>query len=104
MIDNEAGGPILNYLLGAGGLGGILWALYERISRQRVENAQGGSDVAEARANETLFNMLTKRLGDLESEVKDLRKELNREREYTQRLITMLVGAGLKPPAYPEDQ
>lgn len=92
-----------NTILGASGVGGIVWAIYERVRRLRIEGAQGSSDVAEARANETLFNMLTKRLGDLESEVKDLRRELNREREYTQRLITMLVGAGLKPPPYPEE-
>lgn len=95
---------ILNYVLGAGGLGGILWAIYERIARMKVERSEASSSVAENTANETLFNMLTKRLTDLEEEVKRLRRDLDREREYTHTLVTEMIKAGLKPPPYTKNE
>ena len=37
----------------------------------------------------------------LEEEVKLVKKELDREREYTRTLVATMVAAGLAPPAYP---
>lgn len=100
-MDVEAGGGVSNLLFGGAGIGAVAWAIYEKIMRHKVESASAGSDVAVANANEALFGMMTKRLEALESDVQRLRSELAREREYTRMLVSALIEAGLKPPAYP---
>ena len=70
-----------NFLLGAGGLGGILWAIYERVLRLRVERADHSADIAASGGETAVYTMLKERLESLESEVKSLRIELVQERE-----------------------
>lgn len=96
----EAGGMLGDIALGTAGVGGILWAVYERFIRHRVERANADSEVAVLTANETLFTMLTQRLSTVEEEVKHLRRELDKEREYTRTLINFVVTSGLTPPPY----
>ena len=84
-----------------GGLGAILWAVYEKWMRHKLQDANTDSGVAVANANEALFTMLTQRMTALEEEVKQVKKELDREREYTRTLVATMVAAGLAPPAYP---
>lgn len=86
------------------GIGTILlgaWAIYEKWTRHRAERAAYDSSVAESRANEALFTMLTSRLEALEAEVRLLRAELNKERDYTRILVDAMIQAGITPPAYP---
>lgn len=103
MWTGENGNDALNYVLGVSGVGGMIWAIYERLNRLRVEQAQNNSSVAESNANVTLFNMLTQRLNSVEEEVRRLNKELIREREYTEKLIAIMKAANLQPPPYPDD-
>ena len=88
-------------MLGSLGLGGILWAVYEKWMRHKLHDASIDSGVAIANANEALFTMLTQRMTALEEEVKQVKKELEREREYNRALATMLVAAGQVLPPYP---
>ena len=88
-------------VLGVAGVGGILWAIYEKFMRHKLQEANTDSGVAVANANEALFTMLTQRMTALEEEVKQVKKELDREREYTRTLVATMVAAGLAPPAYP---
>lgn len=88
-------------VLGVAGVGGILWAIYEKFMRHKLQEANLDSGVAVANANEALFNMLTQRMTALEEEVKQVKKELDREREYTRTLVATMVAAGIVPPAYP---
>ena len=100
-MDVDTGANVSDILLGGAGLGGIIWAVYEKWMRHKVETASSNSNVSESRANEALFNMLTNRLEALEAEVKQLRQELNKEREYTRLLVSTMMQAGIQPPAYP---
>ena len=88
-------------VLGVAGVGGILWAIYEKFMRHKLQEANTDSGVAVANANEALFNMLTQRMTVLEEEVRQVKKELDREREYTRTLVATMVAAGIVPPAYP---
>jgi hypothetical protein len=90
-----------DFIMGGLGLGGILWAAYEKFMRHRLQEANTDSGVAVATANEALFNMLTQRLTAVEEEVKQLRTALEREREYTRTLVAVMVAAGQTPPPYP---
>ena len=90
-----------NFLLGAGGVGGILWAVYEKWMRHKLQEANTDSGVAVANANEALFTMLTQRLTAVEEEVKQVKRDLDREREYTRTLVSTMMQAGIQPPAYP---
>ena len=100
-MDVDTGANVSDILLGGAGLGGIIWALYEKWMRHKLQDANIDSGVAVANANEALFNMLTQRMTALEEEVKQVKKELDREREYTRTLVATMVAAGLAPPAYP---
>lgn len=93
-----SGGDVI---MGGLGLGGILWAAYEKFMRHRLQDANVDSGVAVANANEALFNMLTQRMTALEAEVERMKKELDREREYNRALVATMVAAGIVPPAYP---
>ena len=98
----ESGGPDLSTI--GMGIGTILlgaWAVYEKWTRYKAETAAYDSSVAESRANEALFNMLTVRLEALEEEVRLLRAELSKEKEYTRILVDAMIRAGITPPAYP---
>ena len=101
MLPDTGGSNLQDVLLGMGGLGAILWAVYEKWMRHKLQEANTDSGVAVANANEALFNMLTQRMTALEEEVKQVKKELDREREYTRTLVATMVAAGLAPPAYP---
>ena len=101
MVPDTGGSNLQDVLLGMGGLGAILWAVYEKWMRHKLQDANTDSGVAVANANEALFNMLTQRMTALEEEVKQVKKELDREREYTRTLVATMVAAGLAPPAYP---
>ena len=101
MVPDTGGSNLQDVLLGMGGLGAILWAVYEKWMRNKLQDANTDSGVAVANANEALFNMLTQRMTALEEEVKQVKKELDREREYTRTLVATMVAAGLAPPAYP---
>ena len=101
MVPDTGGSNLQDILLGMGGLGAILWAVYEKFMRHKLQDANTDSGVAVANANEALFNMLTQRMTALEEEVKQVKKELDREREYTRTLVATMVAAGLAPPAYP---
>ena len=100
-MDVDTGANVSDILLGGAGLGGIIWALYEKWMRHKLQDANIDSGVAVANANEALFTMLTQRMTVLEEEVKQVKKELDREREYTRTLVATMVAAGLAPPAYP---
>ena len=101
MVPDTGGSNLQDVLLGMGGLGAILWAVYEKWMRHKLQEANTDSGVAVANANEALFTMLTQRMTALEEEVKQVKKELDREREYTRTLVATMVAAGLAPPAYP---
>lgn len=101
MLPDTGGSNLQDVLLGMGGLGAILWAVYEKWMRHKLQEANTDSGVAVANANEALFNMLTQRMTALEEEVKQVKKELDREREYTRTLVATMVAAGIVPPAYP---
>ena len=101
MVPDTGGSNLQDILLGMGGVGAILWAVYEKWMRHKLQDANTDSGVAVANANEALFNMLTQRMTALEEEVKQVKKELDREREYTRTLVATMVAAGLAPPAYP---
>lgn len=100
-MDVDTGANVSDILLGGAGLGGIIWAIYEKWMRHKIESANVDSGVSMANANEVLFNMLTTRLEALEAEVKQLRAELNKEREYTRMLVSTMMAANIQPPAYP---
>lgn len=76
---------ISNFVLGAGGLGGILWAVYERITRMKVERASNGADIAASTGETRVYQMLTERLASVEAEVSFLREQLAAEREVNYR-------------------
>ena len=101
MVPETGGSYLQDILLGMGGVGAILWAIYEKWMRHKLQDANIDSGVAVANANEALFNMLTQRMTALEEEVKQVKKELDREREYTRTLVATMAAAGLAPPAYP---
>lgn len=88
-------------IYGVAGAGGIIWALYEKFMRYKLESANSDSNVAVANANEALFNMLTNRLEALEMEVKRLSGEITKEREYNRILVGAMMTAGIPVPTYP---
>lgn len=100
-MEQEGGMAISDLLLGGAGVGGIIWAIYEKFMRYKVETANSDSNVAVANANEALFNMLTNRLEALETEVKRLSSEVQKEREYNRVLVGAMMTAGIPVPAYP---
>lgn len=97
----DQGANVGNIILGTAGVGGMIWAVYEKFMRHKVESANADSNVSMATANEALFNMLTQRLESLEAEVRQLRAELNKEREYTRMLVSTMVSVNIQPPPYP---
>ena len=101
MLPETGGAGIGDIALGGLGLGGILWAVYEKFMRHKLQDANVDSGVAVANANEALFTMLTQRLTAVEEEVKQLKTALEREREYTHTLVALMIAAGQTPPPYP---
>lgn len=101
MDEVTGGASSSDMVLGAAGVGGIIWAIYEKFMRYKVESANSDSNVAVANANEALFNMLTNRLEALEAEVKRLSGEITKEREYNRVLVGAMMTAGIPVPAYP---
>lgn len=101
MLPDTGGSNLQDVLLGMGGLGAVLWAVYEKWMRHKLQDANIDSGVAVANANEALFTMLTQRMTVLEEEVKQVKRDLEREREYTRTLVALMVAAGQTPPPYP---
>ena len=101
MVPDTGGSSLQDILLGMGGVGAIIWAVYEKWMRHKLQEANLDSGVAVANANEALFTMLTQRLTAVEEEVKQLKTALEREREYTRTLVALMVAAGQTPPPYP---
>lgn len=101
MVPDTGGSTLQDILLGMGGLGAIIWAVYEKWMRHKLQDANTDSGVAVANANEALFNMLTQRMTSLEEEVRQVKKDLEREREYTRTLVSAMMASGLAPPPYP---
>ena len=104
----DTGGLPLNLMFGVGGLGGILWALYERFLRLGRDKADYRSETAEAKANEALFNMLATRLTQLETKVTTLEEELEDERRhgrkmelYIRKLEDWIKSSGMPLPECP---
>lgn len=85
MEEANAANNVGNFLLGAGGLGGLLWALYERVARLRVERAASNADIAASGGETAVYKMLTERMASLETEVRALREQLSAERELNYR-------------------
>lgn len=81
MVEHPQPTTLSNILLGTGALGGILWAVYEKLMRYRVEKASNGASVAMAEGQETLFSLMSQRLALLEREVSSMREELDKERD-----------------------
>lgn len=81
MEETNVASNAANFLLGAGGLGGIIWAIYERMVRLKVERADHTADIAASGGETAVYRMLTERLESLESEVRSLREQLASERE-----------------------
>jgi predicted amino acid-binding ACT domain protein len=73
-------------LLGAAGVGGILWAVWERIQKARIQKSSTDAGVAVNVAQEELFRLLTTRMTALEADYTALRQELAEERKHSRML------------------
>ena len=98
---------VTNILLGASSIGLGIWAVVERWSRFKLQNANNDANVAVAGAQETMFTMLTGRLETLEKEVQGLRAELSIERQHSRKLEIhiykledMMRKSNIEPPAF----
>lgn len=105
-MEEQAPTTLGNIMLGAGAVGGILWGLYEKVIRMKVQSAQNGASVAMSEGQETLFALMRQRLEALEVEVSKLREELATERthrrdteEYVFELQDLMRGKGLPVPS-----
>lgn len=107
MADVSGGTTAQDILLGAGAFGGILWAVWERWLRSRVDSANTDAAVAVAGSQETMFTMLTNRLETLEKDLQGVRQELSVERAHSRRmeihifkLESMMRKSGIEPPTF----
>ena len=94
-------------MLGLGAAGGILWAVYERWTRLKVETASYSAQVAGLEGQETVYSMLKDRLEALERELQTVRSEIAVERAHSRKLEihifkleSLMRKAGLEPPAF----
>lgn len=101
------GGMLSDILLGAAGAGGIIWAVWERWLRSRVDSANTSASVAAAEGAQTVYKMMEERLTTLEKEMQDVRAELSAERQRSRklelhifRLESLMRKAGIDPPAF----
>lgn len=106
-VDTPDGGTMKDILMGAAGLGGILWAVWERWLRSRVDAANTNAAVAAAEGTQTVYNMMEARLTTLEKEMQVQRQELAEERQRSRklelhifRLESLMRKAGIDPPVF----
>ena len=102
-IDWTATGGVIGAL---GGIAGGVWAWIERARRSGAATA---ADVAQSRAEESVYKLMTERLTALEQDVARLRDELAQERNHSRalerhiiRLETLMRQAGMTPPEFVE--
>ena len=72
---------LTNVLFGAAALGSAIWAVYEKVTRMKVQSANNDAAVSMASGQETLFSLMSQRLATLETEMITLRQELEEERK-----------------------
>lgn len=106
-VDNPDGGMVKDLLMGAAGVGGILWAIWERWLRSRVDAANTNAAVAAADGERTVYKMMEDRLSTLEKEMQGVRQELSEERQRSRklelhifRLESLMRKAGIDPPVF----
>lgn len=109
MID---GASMENVLLGAGGIGAIIWAVWERYQKARLQKSSTDANVATNAAQEELFKLITTRMAALEADYTNLRQELAEERKHSRmldirvqhyqihvmKLEAQMRASGLEPP------
>lgn len=100
-IDLAAVGGIL------GAIGGVVGGLWGWMQRNRRNAAEVNSDVAQSKAEESIYRMMTERLTALETDVGRLRDELAQERSHSRalerhifKLESLMRRAGLEPPVF----
>ena len=105
-MDPVGGGIVANIVLGMAAIGGALWLAYEKWLNNSLKSANNEAGVAVADAQKTVYEMMAARLEILDSEVKELRKQVNAERlrrmeleKHVWKLEAMLHKAGIDPPA-----
>ena len=113
MVESINPGAMQNILLGVAALGGVLWGVWERVQKARLQKAGTDASVAVSTAQEQMFTLMTARLTALETDYSKLRDELAEERKHSRlldiklqqyqihviRLEAEMREAGLKPPA-----
>lgn len=101
-----------NIFLGAGALGGILWAVWERWQKAKMQSASVDAAVSINTAQEQMFTLMTARLTAIENDYNRLRDELTEERKYSRmldvrvqqyqlhvmKLEAMMRASNLEPP------
>lgn len=75
-----------NALLGLGAFGGILWAVWERVQKARLQKSATDAGVAVNDAQERMFQLMSKRMESLEEDVSRLRSELAEERKHSRQM------------------
>ncbi len=90
-----------------GAIGGVVGGLWGWMQRNRCTTAETDSEVAQSKAEESIYRMMTERLTALETDVGRLRDELAQERSHSRalerhifKLESLMRRAGLEPPAF----
>lgn len=112
MIDwNQLGGAIAAATVTGGTLAGGAWAWWQRHQKvqaqTRADIAESNADRAVADSQQTVYKMLTDRVGTLEAEVRGMRAELAAERAHNRQLVLhiwklegLMRKAGIEPPPF----
>ena len=80
------GDLLQNILMGTGGVGLIIWGVWERWQRSKIQKAGTDANVAVNIAQEQMFTLMTARLTALETDYSKLREELAEERKHSRQL------------------
>ena len=106
MLEPVSSSIVTNIVLGAAALGGALWLAWEKWLNNSLKSANNEAGVAVADAQKMVYEMMAARLEILDSEVKELRKQVDAERlrrmeleKHVWKLEAMLHKAGIEPPA-----
>ncbi len=90
-----------------GAIGGVVGGLWGWMQRHRRTTAETDSNVAQSKAEESIYRMMTERLTALETDVGRLRDELAQERSHSRalerhifKLESLMRRAGLEPPTF----
>lgn len=90
-----------------GAIGGVVGGLWGWMQHHRRMTAETDSDVAQSKAEESIYRMMTERLTALETDVGRLRDELAQERSHSRalerhifKLESLMRHAGLEPPTF----